>query len=120
MRAVVLAVLVALAGVALATPAEAAPSGEVTACATAHESNLIRYNDTRRETQAMLDGPGRHPTIGINHEVIQREYRLCGRRWDHGRLIVRYSRATDRVRLVLWLEVSGGTLDRESSERIAQ
>jgi hypothetical protein len=33
-----------------------------------------------------------------------------GRRWDRGRLIVRYSRASDRVRALVWLEVVHGTL----------
>lgn len=87
--------------------------GEVVPCATSHEFNQINYNQTREHVQGLLDGPGRHPTIAINRSIIQREWRLCGRHLDRGRLIVRYSRATDRVRATLWIEPHGpGTLER--------
>ncbi len=106
------AAVVALLSLAVLSTPQAAhadvPRGEVTQCATQHEFNLIRYNATRRETQELLDGPGHHPsTPGITRQVIQREYRLCGKTADRGWLIVRYSRATDRLRAALWIEFSG-------------
>lgn len=95
-----------------AAPSHAANenTGETMDCATAHEFNSVRYDDTRRHVQEMLDGPGHHASVVVNREVIQREWRLCGKRWDQGRLIVRYSRAADRVRAALWVE--GGTVFR--------
>ena len=110
MRAALVALL-ALAALSMPTAAHAdAARGEATACATFHEFNQIGYGDSRAHVQELLDGPGRHAAVRVNRGIIQREWRLCGRRLDRGRLIVRYSHASDRVRMALWLEVSRGTL----------
>lgn len=102
-------------GLALAPSAQAAdarilPEGALTPCAIMAEFRHTEPGMTREEVETILDGPGRPSSVRLPAGTVQREYRICGRRWERGRLVARYGTA-DRLNGLFWLQPQAGTLD---------